>query len=137
MALQENVFSVRHLRKLSDKNVGLCVLSTSSTVPFSRCRINQTPSSTTVSKIHFNTLVVKSIENLPSHKFLPFCLAMVGILWVSNSLMSRKMPSSSRNPTIIRCTPNRKDCAQNFCSLRSNATSSLLLVISLDVLSST
>lgn len=45
-------------------------------------------------------------------------LTISGILCVSISLTSTRMPSLVRNPTIILGTPRRKDWIQYFMSLR-------------------
>lgn len=73
----------------------------------------------------------------PSQVPFPLLLTVPGIEAVSISSTLFKIPSCVRNPTMILGTPRRKDCIQNFISLRSKVIISLSFRISALVLSST
>jgi len=80
---------------------------------------------------------VKLIHIFPSQVPFPRLLTVPAIEAVSISSILFKMPSGVRNPTIILGTPSRKDCIQNFMSLRSKVIISLSLRMSALVFNST
>ena len=77
------------------------------------------------------------MQRLPSQVPLPRRFTRPGIFFVSISSSLCKIPFLSRKPTTILGTPNRKDCIQNFRSLRSYFSMSLSLSISAEVFNST
>ncbi len=79
----------------------------------------------------------KLIHIFPSQVPFPRLLTVPGIEAVSISSILFNIPSGVRNPTMIFGTPRRKDCIQNFMSLRSNATISLSFRMSTLVFNST
>ena len=60
---------------------------------------------------------VKLMHRFPSHSPEVF-LTMRGMSFVCNSSSRWRMPFCVRKPTMILGTPSRKDCTQNFSSLR-------------------